>query len=116
MTTATAKLTTFRRSLALAGALAAMSVTAISFAAPADDVPSVAVRYDDLNLATAAGVNTLYSRISHAARQVCPDPFSRDLAVVIASERCQAEAVGRAVHDVNNPQLAMVYASHTSHG
>jgi UrcA family protein len=116
MTTATAKLTTFRRSLALVGALAAMSVTAISFAAPADDVASIAVRYDDLNLATAAGVNTLYSRISSAARQVCPDPFSRDLTVVIASERCQAGAIARAVHEVNNPQLAMVYASHTSHG
>jgi UrcA family protein len=116
MTTAIAKLTTFRRSLALAGALAAMSVTALSFAAPADDVPSIAVRYDDLNLATTDGANTLYRRISNAARQVCPDPFSRDLAVVTASERCQAEAVNRAVREVNNPQLAMVYASHTSHG
>lgn len=116
MTTATAKLTIFRRSLAVAGALAAMSVTAISFAAPVDDVPTVAVRYDDLNLATAAGANTLYHRISSAARKVCPDPFSRDLLVVAASERCQAQAIAQAVREVNSPQLAMVHASRTSHG
>ena len=115
MNTATPKLT-IRRSLALAGAFAALAVSTLSFAAPlSDDVPSVAVRYDDLNLTTPAGVNALYSRISHAARAVCPDSYSRDLAVQSAAERCQVQAIAKAVHAVNNPQLAVV-ATHSSHG
>jgi UrcA family protein len=117
MNTATSKLTNFRRSLAVAGAFAALTVATTSFAgAPSADPPTVAVRYDDLNLSTPAGVNALYHRISVAARQVCPDVFSRDMGVVAAGERCQASAVAHAVRDVNNPQLALVHAAHVSHG
>jgi len=117
MTTAASKLTTFRRSLAVAGAFAALTVTAVSFAAPSsDNVPTVTVRYDDLNLATAAGVDTLYRRISSAAREVCPDMYSRDLKIVAASAHCRADAVAQAVHAVNNPQLALVHAARVSRG
>lgn len=117
MTTATPKLTNFRRSLVLASAFAALTATTLSFAAaPGDDVPTVAVRYNDLNLATSAGVSALYQRIAHAARQVCPDPYTRDLAMVAAAESCQAEAIARAVSEVNNKQLALVHAARTSHG
>ena len=108
---------TFRRSLAVVGAFAALTVATTSFAgAPSADVPTVSVRYDDLNLSTSVGVNALYHRISVAARQVCPDVFSRDLAVVAAGDRCQANAVANAVRDLNNPQLALVHAAHVSHG
>ncbi|MFL6602851.1 MAG: UrcA family protein [Steroidobacteraceae bacterium] len=117
MTTAATKLTTFRRSLAVAGAFAALAVTATTYAAPlSDGRSSVTVRYDDLNLASRAGVETLYRRIASAARAVCPDEHSRELGVVAASERCQANAVAEAVHQVNNPQLAVVHASRSSHG
>jgi UrcA family protein len=117
MTTATSKLTTFRRSLALAGAVAALTVTATSFAAPnSAGTLSVTVRYSDLNLGTAAGANALYHRISAAARQVCPDSYSRDLGMLAASERCQANAIAQAVRELNNPQLAAVHAVHVSHG
>lgn len=117
MTTAISNLTRFRRSLAVAGAFAALTVATTAFAAaPSVDGPSVSVRFDDLNLTTNAGVTALYHRISAAARQVCPDVFSRDLAVVAAGERCQASAVTRAVREINNPQLAFVHASHVSHG
>jgi UrcA family protein len=117
MKAAASKLTTFRRSLAVVGAFAGLAVTTISFAAPlSDDPPSVTVRYDDLNLSTSAGVDALYRRISNAARQVCPDARSRDLGIVAASERCQANAVAQAVRDVNNPHLALVHASHVSRG
>jgi UrcA family protein len=117
MTTAASKLTTLRRSLAVAGAFAALAVTTTSFAAPlSDDVLSVTVRYDDLNLSTSAGVDALYHRISSAARQVCPNLHSRDLGVVAASEHCQADAVARAVREVNNPHLALVHAAHVSRG
>jgi UrcA family protein len=117
MTTAASKLTIFRRSLAVTGAFAALAVTTTSFAAPlSGGAPSMTVRYNDLNLATAAGVETLYRRIASAARAVCPDDHSRELAVVAASERCQANAVEQAVREVNNPHLALVHASRVSHG
>jgi UrcA family protein len=117
MTTVTSKLTTFRRSFAVAGAFAALAVTTTSFAAPySDAVPSVTVRYDDLNLATPAGVDALYRRISSAARAVCWDESSRGLNFVAASKLCQANAVDKAVREVNNPQLALVHAARISHG
>jgi UrcA family protein len=117
MTTAASKLTTFRRSFAVASAFAALAVTTASFAAPYSDAPrSVTVRYDDLNLATSAGVDALYRRISTAARAVCPDEYSRDLAVVAANQRCRANAIANAVREVNNPQLALVHAARTFRG
>jgi UrcA family protein len=120
MSTAASKLTAFRASLVVAGAFAAFAATTTSFATPfSNEVPSVRVRYDDLNLATSAGVDALYRRISNAARAVCPDEYSRDLVTVAASARCQANAVDQAVREVNNPHLALVHAARAarvSHG
>jgi UrcA family protein len=117
MTTVISKLTTFRRSLALASAFAALTVATTSFAASqSDDPPSTAVRYGDLDLSTAAGANALYHRIANAAQLVCPNPYSRDLKTAAASRRCQADAIAQAVRELNNPQLALVYAAHHSHG
>jgi UrcA family protein len=117
MTLAATKLTTFRRSLAVASAFAALAAAPTTFAAPlSDSTPAVTVRYSDLNLATSAGAETLYHRIARAARAVCPGDDSRDLAILAASERCQANAIAQAVRQVNNPQLAVVHASRVSHG
>jgi UrcA family protein len=111
MTTPSLKQTLRRRSFAVLAAFAALGVAATSVAAPASDAASgVKVRYSDLSLTTAKGVNDLYRRIARAARLVCPDPYSRDLSVVAASERCQADAIARAVAEVNNPQLALMHA------
>lgn len=112
----TSKLTVVRRSLALATAIAALGVTATSFAAPANDVPEVTVRYSDLDLSTAAGVNSLYRRISFAAEQVCPGMYSRSLGEAAAAQRCWSEAVGKAVSATHNQQLAALYATHVSRG
>lgn len=108
MTTVVSKLT-----LAVVGVMASVAAFA---AAPAADSPSVSVRYDDLNLSTTAGVDALYRRISFAARQVCPDIYSRDLHIALAAQRCEADAVSRAVSKVNNSQLAMLHATRVSHG
>jgi UrcA family protein len=119
MTPATENPTSFRRALALASAFALIAaVSATSFAAgpAADDPPSVKVHFDDLDLSTAAGANALYHRIWVAARRVCPDIYSRDLAIVAASERCQATAIANAVRALNNPQVALVHAAHGSRG
>jgi UrcA family protein len=115
MTTRTSSLTTFSRTLAFAGAFTAMAVTATCLASPLNsDPPSVQVRYDDLNLTTASGARALYHRITVAARQVCPDPYTRDLGMLAASEHCQATAIAGAVRELNNPQLALVHAAHVS--
>jgi UrcA family protein len=93
--------------LAIVGVVASVA----SFAAtPAVDVRSVSVRYDDLNLSTTAGVDTLYRRISAAARDVCPDIYSRDIDTVAAAQRCQTAAISKAVSQVKNPSLAMLHA------
>jgi UrcA family protein len=102
-------------------AFAASAITGTAFAVPpnaatSDGVPSIQVRYDDLNLATDAGTNALYHRIANAARQVCPQADIRDLPGSAASRRCLTEAVAQAVRDVNSPQLAMVLATHTNRG
>jgi len=93
--------------LAIVGVVASVA----SFAAtPGVDAPSVSVRYDDLNLSTTAGVDTLYRRISAAARDVCPDIYSRDTHIVLAAQRCQSAAISKAVSQVNNPSLAMLHS------
>jgi UrcA family protein len=108
MTTVASKLV-----LAVAGLVASVAGFADT---PDVYVPSVKVRYDDLNLATPSGTNTLYRRISAAARDVCPDLYSRDLHVVLAAQHCQAAAIARAVSEVNSPSLAMLHAARTSRG
>jgi UrcA family protein len=81
-----------------------------------DSAPAARVRYDDLDLSTDQGTQTLYQRISKAAKMVCPSTNSRELAAVAAEQRCRAQAVARAVQDVNSPRLALVHATHTRHG
>lgn len=81
-----------------------------------DAVPSVTVRYDDLNLSTDRGTSVLYARIANAAKQVCPDAYSRDLDVVSAARACQAKAIAKAVQEVNSPKLALVYEARLGHG
>jgi UrcA family protein len=80
------------------------------------DSLSVSVRYDDLNLSTTAGVDALYRRISSAARDVCPDIYSRDTQVALSAHRCQAAAIATAVSQVNSPGLAMLHSARLSHG
>lgn len=74
--------------------------------AASQDVPAVVVKYDGSTLVSTSGARALYKRIELAARQVCPDDSTRDLARTIAAQRCQRDAVERAVRDIDNPQLA----------
>ena len=114
MISATLKQTSIRYTLAC---LAAFAVSGAALAATASDsAPSVRVRYSDLNLSTEEGANTLYQRITIAAHQVCSNQYTRDLDFVTASQRCESQAVARAVSGIHSPQLALVFATHTSHG
>ena len=94
---------------ALVGYFVAATATGI------DDVPSVVVRYADLDLATDHGVRVLYARIAQAASAVCPDVPESDLHALALSRACQQQAIARAVRAVNSPLLAEVDADHRKH-
>jgi UrcA family protein len=84
-----------------------------SFADSPDSVTkSLTVKYDDLNVNTAAGAASLYSRIHAAARQVCAAPYdnNRDLASFAAKNACIQKSEARAVGDVHSGALAAYYA------
>jgi UrcA family protein len=74
-------------------------------AAAAAEAPSVTIRFADLNLSTSAGAQTLYHRISGAARMVC-GPEGRNLDEQREARGCYEQAVRRAVAQVHNPLLS----------
>jgi UrcA family protein len=96
-------------------ACAAAAGTA-SAATPDNDVPSIVIRYSNQTLATDQGVQQLYSRIVRAAKQVCPDATIRDLAARASVQQCRQQAVARAVHQIDSPQLAALYATNSKRG
>lgn len=80
---------------------------ATAFAAPSSDSETVSkvVRFRDLDLATGAGAETLYERISAAARVVCRGAAQPDV------RSCRSRAVDAAVRTIGNPLLASVHRS-----
>ena len=102
--------------------LAAAAVGYCLLAAPAnadsvrvnDGVPTLVVKYADLDLSTDAGARKLYARLSAATRRVCADPGSRDLRMQALADACRQQALDRAVRAVNNTALAAVHSQHAS--
>ena len=70
----------------------------------------VAVQYNDLNLQSASGKQILKYRLEVAARSVCPDDSARDLVTKNAGKACVKRAVGDAMAEVNERQLASAAA------
>ncbi|HEX8755831.1 MAG TPA: UrcA family protein [Steroidobacteraceae bacterium] len=79
-------------------------------AQPAAEAPQTIVYYSSRDLASDQGTRALYERIVSAARTVCPESDSRDLAAFAASRECQREAVSRAIHQIGSARLAAVYS------
>lgn len=104
------------RALAVVGCVLGIGSSVVHAAPATSSVPSIAVKYSDLDLATDAGAHALYSRIATAARAVCPDANIRDLSAFANNRECQSEAIARAVRDVRSPRLAAVYNARTNHG
>jgi UrcA family protein len=64
------------------------------------------VAYDDLNLSTQRGVESLYRRISNAAEQVCGVAAGRmPIGLAASAKACKKQSIARAVEQVNLPQL-----------
>jgi UrcA family protein len=97
-----------------AACLAAMG--SASAATVDSDAPSLVVHYSSATLATQAGVHTLYQRLVQASRQVCPDSSIRDLGADARVRQCRDQAIARAIREINNPQLAALYATSQRNG
>jgi UrcA family protein len=108
----------------LACVFTAAAAAASAGPACADDIATVApsdattvrVSYRDLDLATEAGSQALYERISHAARKVCAVSDIRDLTALAQSHSCERAAVSHAVRQVHNARLAALVASAAPRG
>ena len=101
--------------LTLGTLTAALSLGAVNAATP-ESPPSVVVKYSDQDLSTASGVNEVYRRIVRAAKQVCPDTSFHDLSLQRRVAECRDQAVSRAIRQIDNSQLAALYASHSKNG
>jgi UrcA family protein len=100
----------------LCGIAATASIGAASAAAPDDNVPSIALRYDPHSLDTESGARVLYRRIVNAAAVVCPNHASNTLIIPAAIRECREQSVARAVFKINNSKLVAVYASTSKRG
>jgi UrcA family protein len=96
--------------LLLGGLAGVAAAGAANAATPSADAPSLVVKYDRQTLASEEGVNNLYRRINYAARQVCPDADTRDLAAQHRIEQCRSHAVAVAVKAIDNSRLAALHA------
>lgn len=67
-------------------------------------VPSIDVRYGDLDLSTQAGMRELHRRLANAAWQVCSKMLSNP--VSIEGGNCRRELVAGALQDINRLRLA----------
>jgi UrcA family protein len=109
-------LTRVARTAVLVGCSLAGALGVAQAATPTSEVPTIVVHYSDLNLATEDGVRTLYRRLSTAAQEVCPAGDTKMLAQNVSNKTCRAEAIARAVHDVNSPKLAALEAGLAKRG
>lgn len=105
----------YRASVA-AGIAALMVLGAAAVPASAAPPGDVTVKFGDLDLNTARGAATLYSRIKTAAEQACPGADSLFVPRHLAALRCENAAVADAVATVSNPKLAALYAERARHG
>jgi len=96
----------------------ALLVTPLLVAQPAtaaariQEIPSITVRYHDLNLDSPQGIASLYERIHAAAVDVCssaeaPQPLNRTY--LTEWDVCTNHAVAHAVRAVHNEKLSAYY-------
>jgi UrcA family protein len=71
------------------------------------------VKFADLNINHSEGAAALYRRILQAAKAVC-EPTSNWLLLTGDAYRCEAQAIDRAVADVNAPMLTSYHVAKTA--
>lgn len=102
--------------LVLGGALAAAGTSASAIAGTPDaEVPSVKVRFADLDLGKPEGTATLYRRLETAAHVVCNVYEDRLLERQFAWKHCVSGALDRAVAQIGNASLTAYHLARTLH-
>jgi UrcA family protein len=107
------------KNVAGAAAMVLACVFVVSSAAAGEPAPAYGevrtenIKFDDLNLATTAGVDALHKRIQAAANRVCAVSSDHHLyqADSAASKKCSKEALARAVKELNLPELTAFAAT-----
>jgi len=90
-------------------AVATLSCAAPVLAQTSDTVPSVLVKYGDLNIGSPGGAQVLLKRIEAAANTACGGaPDIRQLNQLASFEACRRSAVARAVVAVDSPMLTAI--------
>jgi UrcA family protein len=97
---------------ALTAGLLAATASAGAVYGSSDQPPSVNVRYDDLNLATAGGRTKLYRRLKRASEQVCPQADLADIERFTRVQACQVAALQRALRAIGGPLVAQLQFEH----
>jgi UrcA family protein len=90
-------------------------IPAFGLAAQGDEAPTYLVHFGDLNLQSAGGSESLYSRIRKGAEIVCGTFDAKEVAKAALHKRCMEEAIADAVTQVNQPHLTACYLAH-NHG
>jgi UrcA family protein len=106
---------TLAPAVAALGALISGSVGMAAETQSRADIPSVTVRYTDLDLNTPAGVEALYGRLRAASRAVCNVDERRPLAEVMAAKSCYLQVLGAAVDDAKLPTLTALHRAGNGH-
>jgi UrcA family protein len=81
--------------------------------ASGDSSAQETVRYGDLNLSDAKGVQVLYWRLLSASKTLCQMPDQRELARAAVAARCVERTMVQAITAVDNPQLRALYFAKT---
>ena len=94
-------------------AIAAISlfagVSSASAATPPGDTVSVTISYSDLDLNTNAGARAMFSRITHAAGEICgTQPDSQRLDAQKAYQGCMSSVTERAVEKLGSAKVSAV--------
>ena len=84
---------------------AALALGGVAGAGTVRELPSVVVKYGDLDLNTVDGAATLHARLRRAAKDVCGQLDSRVLGLREQFEHCVSDAVATSVARVDNPRL-----------
>jgi len=95
----------FRKSILALGLCALVASAATASTASAEllgrETVSIPVRFDDLNLATPAGVASFRMRIDRAARKICGPTDIFELSRWYAVSQCRDEVSSRIRQDVD---------------
>ena len=86
--------------------LAALAFCGFAAAGTPKDIPSVVVKYGDLNLNSKAGIASLHARIRNAAETVCSPFDSRVLGLREQYQTCVTDATSAGVATVGNANLS----------